>query len=479
MFLKKNLFNFLLLFFAFLYYFFFINKGIVLYDEGYYAHIADRILRGEVPYKDFFLQFSPGYFYLLAFAFKLFGEQIITERILVLFICLLNIFIILKLGEKFSLSGYLSKTLFLLASVSFGFPLINNSSLLAWISVLISLVTTYFLVEWYEGRTFKSLILFSSFVTLMFFVKQNLGLYFLILVNIFILTVSVKKIRDLVILNFSFFGLSLAWLYVFLLKNSSNFINFIEFNRRYAGIYKLSYPWLSLVKNPLDLLKLLPYYSPILLLILLYINKNKENIRVIPVLVALVGFFGTVFPTSDLLHVYPFYGFVLIAGLIFLSKGKYHKLWVGISILSIAIGFYLTIFREYYRYQEKYTLQDTRLNLPRTVSIYVDKPLSNSLTSTHSFLERNTVRGDYIFAYPFSPMFYFIFQRDNPSYYSIYYPGYLSYGQERGVIKELKGKKLRYIIVRSDYKFHSPLSEFIQAQRLVYNTGDIKIFKLK
>src|SRR5258708_30521773 len=98
---RQNLFLILI---AFFYYFFFINKGIVLSDEGYYFHIADRMLQGQVPYKNFFLQFSPGYFYLLMLFLKIFDEQIIVVRVLTLTTFLFIIFLTLKISDNLNFS---------------------------------------------------------------------------------------------------------------------------------------------------------------------------------------------------------------------------------------------------------------------------------------------------------------------------------------------------------------------------------------
>jgi 4-amino-4-deoxy-L-arabinose transferase-like glycosyltransferase len=47
-------------------------------DEGEYAYIAQRILAGDVPYRDAFDQKPPGTFYVYAGAFALLGESLET-----------------------------------------------------------------------------------------------------------------------------------------------------------------------------------------------------------------------------------------------------------------------------------------------------------------------------------------------------------------------------------------------------------------
>jgi Dolichyl-phosphate-mannose-protein mannosyltransferase len=49
-------------------------------DEGIVLQGAERILRGEVPYRDFFTFYTPGSFYFLAVLFKFFGDSWVVAR---------------------------------------------------------------------------------------------------------------------------------------------------------------------------------------------------------------------------------------------------------------------------------------------------------------------------------------------------------------------------------------------------------------
>lgn len=54
----------------------------MIYDEGVAVYGAARILRGDVPYRDFWLVYPPGQSYLLAGLFSLLGTTLIVERVL-------------------------------------------------------------------------------------------------------------------------------------------------------------------------------------------------------------------------------------------------------------------------------------------------------------------------------------------------------------------------------------------------------------
>ncbi len=57
------------------------NQDISIYDEGVSVQGAERVLSGDVPYKDFWTLYSPGYFYILAGLFRLFGSSLMVERV--------------------------------------------------------------------------------------------------------------------------------------------------------------------------------------------------------------------------------------------------------------------------------------------------------------------------------------------------------------------------------------------------------------
>jgi len=51
------------------------------YDEGYLLDSVERILDGQVIYRDFHHTYAPGSFYLVAALFKIFGKTILLERL--------------------------------------------------------------------------------------------------------------------------------------------------------------------------------------------------------------------------------------------------------------------------------------------------------------------------------------------------------------------------------------------------------------
>ena len=52
-----------------------------IYDEGFIVVGAQRVLDGEIPYRDFWNLYAPGQLYAVAGLFRLFGSSILTEEL--------------------------------------------------------------------------------------------------------------------------------------------------------------------------------------------------------------------------------------------------------------------------------------------------------------------------------------------------------------------------------------------------------------
>lgn len=58
-----------------------LHQPLNVYDEGITAYGAQRVLNGDLPYKDFWTLYAPGQFYVIAGLFKLLGTSIAVERL--------------------------------------------------------------------------------------------------------------------------------------------------------------------------------------------------------------------------------------------------------------------------------------------------------------------------------------------------------------------------------------------------------------
>lgn len=91
-------------------------------DEGEYAYAGWQILRGGLPYLDFYNMKSPVTYFFYALIFKCFGVSIYAVRLTVLVFNILSSFFIIKiaknlLGEE---SSWLAGGVFLFLCMNFG-----------------------------------------------------------------------------------------------------------------------------------------------------------------------------------------------------------------------------------------------------------------------------------------------------------------------------------------------------------------------
>ena len=146
--------------------------------------------------------------------------------------------------------------------------------------------------------------------------------------------------------------------------------------------------------------------------------------------------------------------------------------------LMIGIGFYLTLFREYERYQKPYRFQNTPLSLPRASGILVEKTTAKNLTSLSKFINERTSKNDYIFSYPYYPMIYFILERRNPSKDLIYEIRLWHQYDHQIILNEIKQKKVKYIVTSYGYVFDSDISHFITKQKEIFKNESFKVFEI-
>ncbi len=479
---------------AVLYYLFFVNKGIQLFDEGYFVHAAERIFQGEQPYKDFALQYTPAYFYLLAFIYKIFGPSILVGRFLSLFICLLIILFTFLILNKLKLTSHRIILLSFLGIISFGYPLINIPTIV-WSVVLVSQMLVLINIYWLEldnRKHYICLFIIGFLLAFSLSLRQNLGLAFILLWNFLIFFEKNKppsqRIRNLLVVNITWFVFTFFWIYyLFLRDNIIGLIEFINFSKKFSTQFTFSYPPLSFILKPLGILKLLPYYLPLIFLlpIIKYLfDKNKDWKVISFCLMALTGFITQIYPQSDLLHAYPFLGPILVSIIIFFLTKRIKLINRGeliiafVICLMIASGFYLTLFREYYRYSPPYRFQNTSLSLPRASGILVDKTTARNLSSLSKFIKDRTSKNDYIFSYPYYPMIYFILERRNPSKDLIYFPRLWHQYDDRIILDEIKNKKVKYIVTTYGYTFDSDMSLFIQKQNIIFQNESFKVFEI-
>ncbi|MBI5675446.1 MAG: glycosyltransferase family 39 protein [Nitrospirae bacterium] len=140
---KQILFIIILFIIATAYYLPIIKAPLSPYDEGVILVGSERVLKGQVPYKDFFTPYAPGQFYTLAAVFKVFGISVLVERIydiVVKALISLFIFLIIRLlsSYKTAIVGWAMSLIWIEYSHFHGYPVYPD--------ILLTYLSVYFLL---------------------------------------------------------------------------------------------------------------------------------------------------------------------------------------------------------------------------------------------------------------------------------------------------------------------------------------------
>lgn len=118
--------------------------------------------------------------------------------------------------------------------------------------------------------------------------------------------------------------------------------------------------------------------------------------------------------------------------------------------------------------------------------IFFDDRTASSIIKIRNFLDANTKSGDYVYFFPNEPVYYFLFDRKNPTRYAM---SYLAATQEqrKEIVADLEKKKPGYLIYSPNTWRIDDISEAIQVPEVVgylneryktvHDMGDVLIAK--
>jgi len=141
-------------------------------DEGIVLCGAERILRGEVLYRDFFSFYTPGSFYLVAFWFRMFGDSLIVARISLAIAGAACSVVIYVLSRRVCSRGIalFATALATVAGVPYRFLVLHN-----WYSTALACLALYAAVRLLETGQPKWAFALGSLASLTIMFEQSKG----------------------------------------------------------------------------------------------------------------------------------------------------------------------------------------------------------------------------------------------------------------------------------------------------------------
>ena len=159
----------------------FYKRGIWLSVVGYSIAPAERVLNGEVPYRDFLFNYTPGVLWLNALLMKCFGVELLPIHIGILVFKLITIFTLYSVTRKLT-DRWVALIPVVLTLAWLGHKHIFNVHPTQY-SLSFALFGLYMMLTYYESNKKRNLIISGIMVGVVFIFKYNVGLLLTITVS--------------------------------------------------------------------------------------------------------------------------------------------------------------------------------------------------------------------------------------------------------------------------------------------------------
>ncbi len=453
-------------------------------DEGIILQGAQRILRGEVLYRDFFSFFTPGSYYFVALIFKIFGSSIIVARTALVLI-----------GATFSVITYLlarrvcsrESSLFVAGLVTattlpYRFLVLHN-----WDSTLWACLALYSAVRLMESPGRRWAFAVGTFVSLTFLFEQSkgaglglgLGLGLLAahwgwqrILRTDALIALVLGVAWPFVITFAYFaaqhslGIMLAdWFWPLRHYSLANHVPYgyqTWSDETRDALFGPNSIWMrsvtALTLSPCFLVPLLPLPAAGILAYWIVqmcrreASRSKCNYYVV-ICASLIGLLlSVVIGRADIIHfmyLLPLWGLVLawivdgrdIPGRIFHNAKPLVTAFVAIAFLLFA----LALLTRAAGADVELASRRGKITLPERDSVL-------------GYVQAHVEPGEVILVYPYLPLYYYLSATFSPSRYEYFQPGMNTPEQAQGMLSQLAAKRVRVVLFEPGFPQKIPTS---------------------
>lgn len=480
------------------------NLDLGFRDEGYLLNNAQRINNGEMPYVDFFLAITPGAYYIQAFVMKIFGNYIITDRILYI----LCVILLLTLSSKlFKLTPYLNHIFLIALGIIYAGKLAFASyNIEALIFIVISLLLfnklthngekhkyafligfinsiVFIFKQSYAGVFFFVILILITFFTRRKYLIKNIffcllgslilpaifllflylnGSLYKLINGIFYSALFVKNDRMPFILTSLLFVAFFAFAFNFVKKFSVKriiltAILFLLFFALYILISPSRMHYLyGLYKDPSVYYFLIFFTVPIILINLFAKSDSKQKKYLAITSVEALGLFlASAFSGRDYATVVvtaPLYIPLFLSALLIMRekfKLPINNIFITLLLVLFMLPSILYLVQAYGKLYGIGYKKEIYANLDVKEARYINIPIEqrNDLESVISYIKNTTLpTSTKLLCFPYCPLLNFLAERDNASYFSFFYK-FRREDQDR-VIKDIGSNKDLIILVQ-------------------------------
>jgi len=445
-------------------------------DEGSYAYIAQRMLVGEIPYRDYFDHKPPVIYFAYAGIFKLFGDSMLSIRLFTLFFSLILTLLVFAVGYLWwgRSGGILSAFLYALFS---GGPLVQGTSAnTETFMVLPLLLALYFFLlgkrredQGKAGNIREGLFFLAGlFSGLAVMTKQVALINFLVLLGFVSFEAvrphnelwGIKKILKALWLISGFLVPPLFFVVYFWWKGALP--DFIEaaflYNLAYAK-YKL-WNWPALV-NVVRNENLVLWFLSALAVFLIFFRERRNGSILLACwgLASLTGvFLGKSFYGHYFIQVMP--ALALLSAFALLMFFEWKKRYI--PALGIGLLICVMVSANLSHWIDYLSLSPEEISIRKYATWdFVIAP------EVAEFIRLNTLSSDSIFVWGAEQELYFYSQRKAASkyfyFYPLMYPGEKAVRYRRHMLEDVKKSRPKYIVVSSPGVQYKPFFDMLKS----------------
>ncbi len=426
-------------------------------DETWFLQVVNRVISGEVLYRDVYLGVTPLSVYFSQFFCRIFGCELLVNRGLLglyfiasgLMAC--GILKELKVSNPFSIVFLLAFFVFTHQQSTWGFSGYNA------LAKVFFLGACYFALRWVNRITsFNSLGIAACFAALCFCSKQNVGVLALFCLFFTLIMIGriktfrlLQSLKGLAILGGAFcLTTTLCLVPIFFQGSSSHFWDYAFWNKkRYLATQHLTY---FLTPENWDSYSLFIFTGPALLVLLCLFTyfhlKKKQEIKWSVFFIFLIGSVCSLYPRPDNPHKLLCIPFALIAIRYCYDHFKSYQ-FTGLKI-SLGICFSALIVISFNKPAAEWSCDEKRAcRIPHFYGIVMDKQCDKHWKSMKKNFASLNLRDHCFFLSTHGGFYYLLFDLKNPTPFD--YPIHTALGcqGEEEIQQKIQSFEIDHVII--------------------------------
>jgi len=476
-------------------------------EEGVMLEWAQRALNGEVYGRDYFCAYGPMQIYPLAWVLALFGKSVVTARVYTYVLNLAGYAIVTFLLYK----TVRNRIVFSLSTLTYFFIFNTLSEFSPNTTILRFILGIFPLLLLHLYRCHKRpavLALAGGVAAQSVLFSQEAGLCSvatvaaIFLVQLYLDRDLSRTVREGAIFLAGFvLSISPMLLYLGYKGALGPFFESIYGYPKLMTLGLLCFPFPAFrdfIAHPLTGGAFFPYsvifiyvFSSLALLPPLLLGKaNKETLFELSLTIFGILLFRVALGRSDETHVqmasHPAFllCFLFLDGSlrkILSNRPRYERTGSAIMVFMLLLSLFVIFFTSpilnrtvligvggLINAHQKLNLHRSGIAIPEIerTGVFVDPVTARSMKQIHAFLSTRTKPGDYVYFFPNEAIYYFLFDRKNPTRYAMAYYA-ITFQQRIELIADLERKKPRYVIMSPNTWRIDDIPESVQVPEVV------------